>query len=45
VSEAYAYGVAVPAESALRAPVNRARPALRENGRHERLREKWFGSE
>ncbi len=37
------YGISFPEGSPLREPVNRALLALRESGRYERLREKWFG--
>ena len=42
--ERQAYGIAFPAGSELREPVNRALLELDESGRYERIRAKWFGS-
>lgn len=41
--ERQAYGIAFPAGSELREPVNRALLELKESGRYSRIRAKWFG--
>lgn len=42
--ERQAYGIAFPEGSELRESVNRALLELRESGRYDRIRAKWFGS-
>ncbi|MDA8747652.1 transporter substrate-binding domain-containing protein [Litoreibacter sp.] len=38
------YGMALPTGSALREPINQALLTIREDGRYDRLRAKWFGA-
>ncbi len=38
------YGLALPTGSPLREPINQALLRIREDGRYDRLRSKWFGS-
>ena len=42
--ERQSYGIAFPAGSELREPVNRALLELEESGRFGRIRAEWFGS-
>ncbi|WP_298295386.1 transporter substrate-binding domain-containing protein [uncultured Litoreibacter sp.] len=39
------YGMALPSGSPLREPINRALLQMREDGRYDSLRTKWFGSQ
>lgn len=45
VFDAQDYGIAVPSDSPLREPINRALLRLKESGSYDLIYEKWFGSQ